>query len=396
MHTTFSFIGTLAFVATSALSAQRPAADADRLVRYEASAKAPERWVVGRAEMTVGGAVEEGPSLLVDVVGAFLLNGDRLIIADGKSSELRIFAYPSGRHLSTFGRRGPGPGEIDDLWSVWRTSRTVIAEDAAGKATVFTIDGKFVRTLPRVVDSSGRRAERLGMIDASTALVRVPDIVPAMAPGESRIMAMQLMAVSPEERRLIVRGPHGKLLAPTTGRPRGEVFGARSVAAVVGTRVCTGFSSSYIIACYAKDGTLLSRTERVSVTGRPVSATLRDEYIAAESTANLGPRNAAYVARLRASVSYARTLPLFGEFVAASNGDLWVGPFVTEGPVPMKRSFPREATQWSVYGTNGKWKADVELPARFQLMSVDGMRAVGVMRDADDAESVVVFALIKR
>jgi hypothetical protein len=40
----------------------------------------------------------------------------------------------------------------------------------------------------------------------------------------------------------------------------------------------------------------------------------------------------------------------------------------------MKRTFPRAPATWSVFSADGRWKADVTLPARVQLMSVDGMR----------------------
>lgn len=363
--------------------------------QYPAAAKAPERWVAARAPIVIGAGRDDGPFLFVDVVAAFLVGSDRVLVADGKTSELRLFSLPDGRHLRSFGGPGQGPGEIADLWNAWRSRTSIVAEDAEGKASVFSVDGKFSRVLPRGVDASGRRVERIGVFDDTLSLARMVDEVPAMQPGDSRQLQMQLLAVSSRGSRPITRYADRTLERGAAGRPREPVFSARAVSAVIGERVCVGFPARYVIDCYAPTGQHLTHLERVNVRPRPVTATHREDYIASESTANVGPSGAAYVARLRSTVPYARTLPLFGEFVAATNGDLWVGPYVPVGPVPMKRTFPRAPTTWSVYGADGRWRADVTLPARFQLMSVDGMRVIGVLRDEDDVESVVVIALKK-
>jgi hypothetical protein len=381
--------------ASSLALAQPPQSRPAVVHRYPAASRAPERWVAASAPIVIGAGRDDGPFLFVDIVAAFLMGSDRVIVADGKTSEFRLFSFPDGRHLRSFGGPGQGPGEIADLWNAWRTRTSIVAEDAEGKASVFTVDGKFSRVLPRGVDASGRRVERIGIFDDTLSLARMVDEVPAMQPGDSRLLQMQLLAVSSRGSRLITRYADRTLTRGAAGRPREPVFSARAVSAVVGERVCVGFPARYVIDCYAPTGQHLTHVERVNARAWPVTVTHREDFIASESTANVGPNGAAYVAQLRSTVPYAPTLPLFGEFVGATNGDLWVGPYVPVGPVPMKRIFPRVPTTWSVYGVDGRWKADVTLPARFQLMSVDGMRVIGVLRDEDDVESVVVIGLRK-
>lgn len=364
--------------------------------RYAATESAPARWTVSAPSLVLGAGRDDGPYLFVDVVGIFLLDAERVVVADGQASEFRMFSLVDGRHLRTFGGVGQGPGEISDLWSAWRTSRILVAEDAAGKASVFTLDGRFLRSLPRGADASGKRLERIGMFDDTLALARLADDIPEMRPGESHMRSMQLLAVSVNRSQRITRYNDRLLVRGTAGRPRTEVFGATSVAAVVGNRACVGFPNVYVIDCYSVAGRHLTRMERAGVRAVPVTNALREDYFASETAANPGPAGAAYITRLRATASFANTLPLFGEFLAANNGDLWVGPYVPVGPLPMKRAFPRQPTIWSVYAPDGRWKADVELPVRFQLYAIDDPRVVGVRRDINDVEQVVVLPLRSR
>lgn len=383
---------TLIATATPLLGAQPPAT----AHRYSAAEKAPARWTVAAPSLVLGAGRDDGPYLFVDVVGIFLLDAERVVVADGQASEFRMFSLVDGRHLRTFGGVGQGPGEISDLWNAWRTSRTLVAEDAAGKASVFTLDGRFVRSLPRGVDASGKRLDRLGVFDDTLSLAGLPDDIPEMRPGQSHVRSMQLLAVSSNRSQRIARYNDRLLVRGTSGRPRTEVFGATSVAAVIGNRACVGFPNVYVIDCYSVAGRHLTRMERAGVRAAPVTNAQREDYFASEAAANPGPAGAAYITRLRATAPFAKTFPLFGEFLAANNGDLWVGPYIPVGPLPMKRAFPRQPTIWSVFATDGRWKADVELPARFQLYAIDDARVVGVRRDINDVEQVVVLPLRKR
>ncbi len=99
------------------------------------------------------------------MIGVLLLDRNQVLVADGQTNELRLFSRASGEHLRTFGGFGQGPGEIEHLWQVWRATDGVIAEDAAGKASVFTLDGRYLRTMPRVVSDQARRVDRLGVRD---------------------------------------------------------------------------------------------------------------------------------------------------------------------------------------------------------------------------------------
>lgn len=381
--------------ATCALHAQLPSRDrGTTVVRYPPGARAPATWRVGSVTLRVGGLSATGASSLVDVVGVFLLGDGRMLIADGESSELRLFALADGRHLGTIARRGPGPGEIDDLWRVWRTPSGFVAEDAAGKASLFTLDGRFVRVLPRGAGDGARRVERLGMFDDTLAFGRALEDAPTLGAGREAVQQARLLAVTPSASRMFARYPQEPVVGTPSGRVSRPLLRPRTVAAVANGRACVGYPARYVVDCYTPLGQHALRIERERVAAARVTAAHREDYITREAAANPGPRGAPYIAQLRREGLFAESLPMFGEFVAAANGDLWVGPHVVPGPIPMKRDYPAVPTTWSVFGTDGRWKADVSLPARFQLFAVDDGVVAGVLRDADDVEQVVMYRLI--
>ncbi len=377
--------------------AQLPPTSADvSVVRYPSGARAPATWHVGASTLRIGGASAVGQASVVDVVAVFLLDSSRILIADGESSQLRIFNALSGQLLRTTGRRGQGPGEISDLWRAWRTPSGVVAEDAAGKASSFSLDGRFLRTMPRLADNATRAVERLDMFNDTLTLARTTDDTPTLAVGASAMSYMRLLAVGPSSSRMVIRYPNRAVAGQSNGRVRASVFSARSVAAVVNGRACVGYPAAYVIDCFTPLGRHVLRIERSGVAAERVSNAHREDFFASETAANPGPRGAPYVARLRTETPFADVMPLFGELVAASNGDLWVGPYVPVGPIPMKRPYPQRATTWSVFSADGRWKADAQLPARFQLFAVRDGRIAGVIRDEDDVEQVVIYSLETR
>jgi hypothetical protein len=95
--------------------------------------------------LRLGSEVGGSPEFFGQINSLHLDPNGNLWVADIMSSELRVFAVPSGEHLFTVGRRGEGPGEFvmpmpigfdeDGAW-VW--------DRQLGRLTVFTLDGEFV------------------------------------------------------------------------------------------------------------------------------------------------------------------------------------------------------------------------------------------------------------
>ena len=111
--------------------------------------------------------------------------------------------------------------------------------------------------------------------------------------------------------------------------------------------------------------------------------------------ANRGVPHAQVEATVR-SFPFANRRSAYGRFVPATTGELWVGEFVISEEVFLGRTglgSPDVPTRWSVLAPDGRWVADVTLPAHFALLDAGEDYVAGVLRDDDDVESVVVYRL---
>lgn len=77
-------------------------------------------------------------------------------------------------------------------------------------------------------------------------------------------------------------------------------------------------------------------------------------------------------------------MPLFRTLLGDGQGGVWMGEYEAGGGPDGPRRF-------DVIAPDGAWLGTADLPARFRLLAVRSHRALGVMRDSMDAESVAVF-----
>jgi hypothetical protein len=69
-------------------------------------------WVI-EPELMIGSVDETGPTSFGEVKGIVVTDDGRIAVLDAQAQEIRVFA-PDGAHLRTFGRRGAGPGEMEN------------------------------------------------------------------------------------------------------------------------------------------------------------------------------------------------------------------------------------------------------------------------------------------
>lgn len=79
-----------------------------------------------------------------EIVGATRLPNNSIVIADGRSREIRYFGG-DGNHLQTIGGPGEGPGELNALFSLDRIrGDTLVANKwPVGQAAWFESDGNL-------------------------------------------------------------------------------------------------------------------------------------------------------------------------------------------------------------------------------------------------------------
>ena len=89
------------------------------------------------------------------------------------------------------------------------------------------------------------------------------------------------------------------------------------------------------------------------------------------------------MARYRAMIG--QPIPLFGSPFADADGNVWLPSY--------RPAYPEEGSPYTVISSDGEWLGQVETPPRFRILDVTGGLVLGVLRDEVDVESVVVYEL---
>ncbi len=370
--------------------AQVPAAAETQVVVHGQDSRPSYDWELGEALLELGGLDAPVPSRFSNIVGVAVIGDSMLVVGDGATSELRFFAMDSGDHRFTVGGEGQGPGEIEGLWDLFLSEKTLVAIDAASRTSRFGFDGELESTMPPPVSATGMRLQYSGFFGDGTVLTYAGEI-PSLESGGSTVSMARLVRLGPDgEPEFLLEYPWTEFTrSGSAPRPLHVAFGPVLDLAVFDDRFCAGYPTSYTIDCFTPSGQPLTRIVREDWASREVTQDDR-ELFRDGVEAFAGPGASTIIE----NQEFAGEYPAFGRLVAAQSGELWVGPFVPERDRSQMRPTPHEPTTWSVYSPAGDWLAEVVLPERFDLMWVGADVLVGVIRDELDVERVAVLSLI--
>lgn len=364
-----------------------------RELRYGARDRPASRWQVDATPiLSIGGAAGEGAAEFAAVMGVVRLRDGSVVVANQSTNELRVFA-PDGTHRRTMGRRGRGPGEFDRLSQLMRIGDTVVGIDQNRRGEAFAPDGKLVRSLPIPLFDAGQFPSYVGSLHDGASVLLALD-----PPGDttrSSLTATGALGIrtSSGATRTLAHIP----MYETQKLPMGYVpvfLGPVYRAAVLSDRTCVGWAARWEVTCFARGGAVKTRTIRATSPG-PVTDDDKRVFREGFMRANRSVPRDQIEATVR-SLPFADRRSAYGRFVPATTGELWVGEFVISEEVFLGRTglgSPDVATTWSVLAPDGRWIADVKLPARFALLDAGDDYVAGVLRDDDDVESVVVYRL---
>ncbi len=395
--TKFQPMRALCILAISAgqASAQQVADSAGaRIIRYSGKDKPRTTWTIGSTPLVkIGGAEGTGPTELAQVLGVARLKDGRVVIADGGSTELRVFA-PNGSFIKSIGRKGLGPGEFDGILFMLRSQDTLVVHDRQSRLQIYTGEGTLLRTWPRpVFPGRGVNSWHGILSDGSGVVQGVDPVTDTISERSTATASLGLVSPQGTEARGFTQIPVFERWR-RGGNSGGYFLGAVSRVAVMGERLCSGYAIRWEIRCFDRRGKLISRTSRDVNPGEVTEADkeiFRQGYRAAQKTQPPERVNASLQV-----LQFAEERSAFGRFVPSPTGDLWIGEFVVlESFVPGRRGtvIPTKPTTWSVVGPDGRWAADVVLPARFSLLDAGRDYVAGIELDEDDVETVVVYPL---
>jgi len=354
-------------------------------------------WQVGTMpESTIGIHEGEAPYMLHQVEDATKLSDGRILVANRGDDELRVYDA-SGNWMESWGGRGEGPGEFDDLTHVdaWPGDSIVAWSGPGSSISVFDSEGNFGRSFKLESVHEGPFGGY---------------VFPAAVTATGSILAGQNPSVF--DRVVVeIRGADGRLLSSlgehpgiehhrvefVSGSDRGvtmyEVIFGPTVAQVPwGDLIIHSLNSHYEIRAFADDGTL-ARIVRRDHEARAPSNEEIEAYI--EERLSSYPANWApdqietYVAeqrRLYQSVPVAENMPAFTSVIVDKLDHLWVEQYELPGE-------ERPGSLWTVFDAQGRVQGFVETPDALEIFEIGEDYILGLWRDELEVEYVQVWEL---
>lgn len=336
----------------------------------------------------------DGPSPLVfhDIRGALIAEDTLIVVADGGSSELRVFSL-AGDLLTTFGGRGDGPREF----------RSMAWADGCGMESVTVYDfhrRRVTRWTPR-----GTLLEEFSV--ESPAPDRPPYALHCGPGGQFAVVAWfdvlgHRLVEGPyrPETRVGVLDPGGRVQrvlgdfpGPERYRFPGErlsdgprPLGKNTIARMGAAGVLVGTAEQYRIQVFRHDGTSFS-FGRSEPPLEPTPAMIRAwlDSVLVQLPAEDRPAARRALERFGAP----STLPAYEDFRFADDGSLWVARFPPPGQVWL------DWDVWEVGETRAQQVATLRVPRDFRPTHFSRDALLGVHTGALGTQTVRRFGILR-
>lgn len=348
-------------------------------------------WELATPPLMEIGVADGNPDYqLFRVVGAVLRPDGSVVVANAGTHELRFYDS-SGTHTRTVGGEGDGPGEFRALgWVRPRADSLVALDDRLLRMSVFTPDGRFVRSVPGT-------APWFGMLANGSGLSLGYDFPTERPLGLSR-----------EQAFLVVHDADGAVADTLTRVALWETyfdpalrgrfapwFMHNTEIAVHGNDIYIADNERYEIQVMSSSGQL-HRFIRKRQENRRVTPDDVDRLLQERLTAMTDPNRRRQFADAYRELPVPETMPAFGVtelsqwalptiFVDARSR-LWVKEYEPS---------PGAASTWAVFDPIGTMVATLVAPPALELMGATADAVVGRFRDELDVESVRVYRLVR-
>ena len=335
--------------------------------------------------VSLGSPDASGPTQFAGVQNVFQDGGGQLWVADGQSSELRLFSS-DGAHLRTLGGRGDGPGEFRQirLLGTIEGDTVVAADRAAGRVSYFAASGQFIRTntLPAIDGVTPRVA---AIFPDGSLLGQLPRVLQAsdLVAGQILVDSARLVRIYPIEERVERITDAAGPLWIWTGRNQVPVPFTNNAGFVPHGGATLLVSGPDFRVRQFTDGRM-NAMFGIEREPRQVSPSDIESYRAFVADFVPEGQRSDYLMALD-SERLPSQLPAYARLVTTPDGILWARVF--------SQDFGAPAT-WHVYSSAGRWLGEVLTPADFTLTSVAGERIAGIWRDELGVEHVRVYRVV--
>lgn len=353
-------------------------------VRITLSPDVPTRFaeVDPQPLLSLGGPDASGPTQFFRIQNIYVDPQGRLWVADGQSSELRIFES-DGALWKTRGGRGEGPGEFLQirLLGSFSGDSVLVADGANGRITVFDPEGEFVRT-ERLPSGDDPLPRAFDVFHDRSVLGQVPRLLASASLADGQILGdtVRLVRVDLEngtqQHQALAPGP----LWLWTGRSQVPIpFTANASFAVLEESVHLVAGGAFRVRVF-EGGRLIemygvvrepNAVSEADVAGYRV---MTEEYI---PEARRDDYWSALNHRARPTI-----LPAYYRVLVAADGNLWAQVYSSDF-----------SGAWDVFGRDRTLLGQVETPEGFIPMSILREKWAGVWRDSLGVEHVRVYRI---
>lgn len=368
-------------------------------------------WRISAEPVVSIGALEGDTNYqLHQVVAAYRLSDGRIAIFNAGSQQVRFYDT-TGRFIASSGRKGGGPGEFEQAYSMFAVGDSLyIFDSSLRRLSVVAPTGAFVRAVTLASPSEGGFPSPVGVLDDGSVIVaaRRSFMFGTVTTGTYRdSMHVLRYAASGEPLDTIgkFQGSESFVFATdnmmmVTGLP----FGRSTTVLARGDRVVVGVSDSYELHVFRvpaqehltiREGAATEQTmeearpERIIRRGHvPLQVTQGDidEMKRRRLEGVTSPQGRENIERQWAAMTFPRTMGAYGLVRLGTDGLLWVD--ATRRPHD-------EVPRWSVFDQDGRLLGDLVLPERFGILDAGDDYVLGRWRDDLDVEYVQMYRLIK-
>lgn len=374
-----------------------------RIVQHPAAAPGPDRsWTVDASpRVRIGAVTGAEAELLANVRHATVLPDGRIVIANGRPIEVRVFS-PDGQHLATFGRVGEGPGEftVNGVTGLHSLEGDTLAIENGGRGVhFFSPQGTLLRTIPGPAQAGVVSSETASWLGGGAYVVSQPARPTADSPPTTGVYAPPVNFVVWSE----AAGPRtlGTFDGVVQFRPAGGPPGTPNLAlpspfnrrirhAAGEDRFHVGDQANYAISQFTYDGRVAQIIRRAY---EPI-AIPEAERASARARVRDGPlfripgMPPAMLQQLEEEIEampLPETYPAFDELREDRTGSLWVRRLPALGE--------HGSHAWDVFGPDGALMATLEVPSVARILEIGHDYILAVSEGEFDVEYVHLYAL---
>ena len=328
--------------------------------------------------LTIGLVAGDAEYEFGQVNGAARLADGRIVVADGRNFELRVFDS-TGTYIGAHGGQGAGPGEYRFLTALFKTEGDVLWIEDTGNQRVTMLDAELAvvasRSLPTVPwtmgmpdgsERSGASFVRMkgvfgdGSMLGTHSLRRIRTGEVTNVSRDSLILRLLPADAQQSDSLGMILGIQLYEYYPGDGSVWfGESpFGFVESLAVASDRFYYGDANEFEIQ-ERRPGGEVARLIRICESNPDITAERINALIQARLDGLSDEDRVREEATLRA-ILQPREAPAYLRLIVDELDRLWARDF----------TFPGEPQRWKIIDVDGRWLTDVEMPADIEVMEV--------------------------